>query len=147
MRDERQGRDTPEVPMMTHRRLALALCSTLVALACGPRHVNTAVRPVSIDEAVDCAIHVAEGYRFHESALGRRVSPEAVQLLLVPASGARNGPEVTVAVAQTDDSLTVHAVIYEGPTAQSPTVFTNVRHLTADINRFCAPPRADSSAS
>jgi hypothetical protein len=127
--------------------LALTLFSALFAFACGPRRVDTVVRPESIDDAVGCAIHVAERYKFQESSLGRTVRPEYVRLLLVPSSGTRNGPTVSVAVAQIGDSLAVHAVIYESVSARSPIVFTNSRHLAEDINKTCVPSRPDSAAN
>jgi hypothetical protein len=131
---------------MPHRRLALTVCSALVAFACGPKRVDTVVRPESMDDAVSCAIHVAERYRFQEWFLGRTLRPDYVGLSLVPSSGTSNGPTVSVAVTQIGDSLAVHAVIYERVTSQSPMVLTNARHLAADIDNTCVPSRPGSAA-
>jgi hypothetical protein len=132
--------------MMTHRRLALTLCSALVAFACGPRRVDTVVRPKAMDNAVSCAIHLAERSRFQEWSLGRTVRPDYVRLSLVPSTETRNGPTVSVAVTQSGDSLAVHAVIFERAAPQSPIVVTNARHLAEEINTSCVPARPDSAA-
>jgi hypothetical protein len=95
---------------MHHRRFALSLGSALVAFACGPKRVETVPRPAPVPEAVSCAIHLAERGRFQEWSLGRTRRPDYVGLFLVPASGTRNGPTVSVAVTRTGDSLVVHAV-------------------------------------
>jgi hypothetical protein len=132
---------------MTRRQLTLILCAALGGFGCGPRHVDTVVRPTSMDDVVSCAIHVAERHKFQEWTRGHVVHPGAVKLYLVPSSGRGNiHPIVIVTARQIDDSLAVDAVIEEGLN-EGPLEHKNTLQLARDINSICVPSRPDSAAN
>ena len=132
---------------MTRRRLTLILCAALGGFGCGPRRVDTVVRPTSMDDVVSCAIHMAERHKFQERTPGHDVRPDGVKLYLVPSSGRGNiHATVIVSARQIDDSLAVDAVLLEGVN-EGPLVYKNALQLARDINSICVPSRPDSAAS
>ena len=133
---------------MTRHQLTLISCCALAAFACGPKHVETVVRPESMDDVVSCAIHMAKRHKFQErDPGGPRVVRGTVKLYLVPSSGRGNiHATVIVSARQIDDSLAVDAVFLEGVN-EGPLVYKNALQLARDINSICVPSRPDSAAS